>query len=312
MVLPIIGYSGKNNVYADYNKENQNVPQLVAVLEGVGEHKYPWMINADLDRDGFNEASNPLPANPPHNDGNVISDSDDNTNYWLPENTGEISHPEDKDTDISKPQNTVPTEVPQFQFQEVTRDYFKDALFIGDSRTVGLSEYSGWKEPTFYADEGMSIYDIFQRKIANVNGREVTIIDALKAKSYGKIYIMLGINELGTGTTKTFVHQYRKVIEKIQTLQPNAIIFVEGIMNVTKEKSSKDPIFNNINIKKRNVGLSHLANNKEIYYINVNEVLVDKKGNIPSEYTFDCIHLKAAYYKIWTEFLLKHGVASPE
>lgn len=195
-----------------------------------------------------------------------------------------------------------------YQFTTVEKSYFDDALFIGDSRTVGLSEYSGWDNPTYYADVGLTIYDVFDKKIAEVNGKKTTIDKALEQQNFQKIYIMLGINELGRGTTKTFIEEYKKVTEKIQKLQPDAIIFVEGIMNVSKKKSDSDPIFNNKNIKDKNDQLALLADNKDIFYIDVNEAITDNTGGIPEKYTFDNIHLKAAYYSIWTDFLLKHGV----
>ncbi len=193
-------------------------------------------------------------------------------------------------------------------FTTVTKDYFNDALFIGDSRTVGLSEYSELTNSTYYADVGLTIYDIFDKKIVNLSDEKVTILEALGENKFKKIYIMLGINELGRGTTKTFVAEYQKVIAKIQELQPEALIFVEGIMKVSKEKSDKDPIFNNTNIKEKNDSIASLADYKSIFYINVNEAITDESGNLPSKYTHDYVHLKAAYYDIWTEFLLKHGV----
>ena len=196
-------------------------------------------------------------------------------------------------------------------FTVVSEDYFDDALFIGDSRTVGLSEYSGWKKPAFYSDIGLTIYDVFDKKIAKVDGKLMTIKDALHKKSFGKIYIMLGINEMGTGNAKTFTKAYKDVVEQLKTLQPDAIIYVEAIMNVTKEKSDHDPIFNNTNIGKRNKHLATLADNKQVFYIDVNEAITDSTGGIPAKYTFDNIHLKAAYYKLWTDFLLQHGVELP-
>ncbi|WFR55740.1 GDSL-type esterase/lipase family protein [Anaerocolumna sp. AGMB13025] len=204
--------------------------------------------------------------------------------------------------------NETGSEQDTYQFETVKESYFDDALFIGDSRTVGLSEYSGWKNPTYFADVGLTIYDVFDKKIAEVNGKKYTIDKALEKKQFNKIYIMLGINELGTGNTKIFIKEYKEVIEKIQKLQPEAIIFVEGIMNVSKKKSDSDPIFNNKNIKDKNDHLALLADNKNIFYIDVNEAITDKTGGIPQEYTFDNIHLKAAYYNIWTKFLMKHGI----
>lgn len=194
------------------------------------------------------------------------------------------------------------------KFVKVGKSYFNDALFIGDSRTVGLSEYSGWKNSTYYADVGLTIYDVFDKKIVKMNGKMITIDKALKRKHFKKVYIMLGINELGRGTTKTFISEYKKVVNRIKKLQPDAVIFVEGIMKVSKEKSDTDPIFNNKNITIKNDHLAKLADNKRIFYIDVNDAVTDKTGSIPAEYTFDNIHLKAAYYRLWTGFLLKHGI----
>ena len=194
------------------------------------------------------------------------------------------------------------------EFAVVKESYFDDALFIGDSRTVGLADYSGWKNTTFYADVGLTIYDVFDKQIVEVGRKKMTIEKALQEKSFNKIYIMLGINEMGTGNAESFTKAYKEVVDRIIELQPNAIIFVEAIMNVTKEKSDTDPIFNNINIEDRNNHLAALADNKKIFYIDVNEVITDSTGGIPAEYTFDNIHLKAAYYKLWTDFLLKSGI----
>ncbi|MDF2513770.1 MAG: GDSL-family lipase/acylhydrolase [Herbinix sp.] len=194
------------------------------------------------------------------------------------------------------------------EFVAVEDSYFDDALFIGDSRTVGLADYSGWKNTTFYADVGLTIYDIFDKQIVEVDKKKMTIENALQKKSFQKIYIMLGINEMGTGNAESFTKAYKGVIERIEELQPNAIIFVEAIMNVTKEKSDTDPIFNNTNIEDRNNHLATLADDKKIFYIDVNEAITDSTGAIPAEYTFDNIHLKAAYYKLWTDFLLKNGI----
>jgi hypothetical protein len=226
------------------------------------------------------------------------------------ETNPDTTKPDSDNPDGTKPEedNETGSDEDTYQFETVKESYFDDALFIGDSRTVGLSEYSGWKNPTYFADVGLTIYDVFDKKIAEVNGKKYTIDKALEKKKFKKIYIMLGINELGTGNTKIFIKEYKEVIEKIHGLQPDAIIFVEAIMNVSKKKSDTDPIFNNKNIKDKNDHLALLADNKNIFYIDVNKAITDKTGGIPQKYTFDNIHLKAAYYDIWTKFLMKHGI----
>ena len=43
------------------------------------------------------------------------------------------------------------------EYMTVEDDYFADAVFIGDSRTVGMFEYGGLEEvSTFYASKGLT------------------------------------------------------------------------------------------------------------------------------------------------------------
>ena len=205
----------------------------------------------------------------------------------------------------------IETEERTYEFQTVTEDYFNDAAFIGDSRTVGLFEYGGLEERAdFYAKISLTIYNVFSELLGKEEGtgKKITAEEALAQKQYGKVYLMLGINELGTGTTETFMEEYKAVVERIRELQPDAVIFVEGIMKVTADKNAEDPVFNNKNIEEKNAAIAQLADQRTIFYIDVNEVVCDAEGNLNAEYTIDEVHLKAKYYEIWKQFLLEHGI----
>lgn len=211
-------------------------------------------------------------------------------------------------TDVLKAEEAEKEKLPEFE--TVTESYFDDALFIGDSRTVGIKKYTDLGNASFYSETGMSIYNIFDKKLLEptISDEKKSLEDVLTENTYGKIYLMVGINELGRGTADTYFAEYSKVIERIRQLQPEAIIFIEGNMNVTKEKSDNDPIFNNVNIGIRNAKIAALANQKDIFYIDINEAITDDEGYLMDEYTFDDVHLKAKYYSIWKEFLLAHGI----
>lgn len=195
-----------------------------------------------------------------------------------------------------------------YTFTDVTQDYFDDAVFIGDSRTVGLRDYGGWDNATFYASIGLTVYDMFDTSIVEENGAKITVEEALSEHQFGKVYLMIGINEMGTGTVDSFMKAYEEAVNHIRELQPDALIFLQGIMYVKQEKSETDPIFNNPAIKERNDRIAMLANNHDIFYIDVNEVVTDETGNLNPEYTYDEIHLLGKYYSLWTDFLLKHGI----
>lgn len=193
----------------------------------------------------------------------------------------------------------------EYPFETVTEDYFDDALFIGDSRTVGLRDYTDLAEHAdFYCETSLTIYKVLEESFKGKG----TILEALSKKNYGKIYLMVGINELGRGTTEDFMAKYTEVVDTLHELCPDAKIMIQGIMHVSEKKSSADAIFNNSNINARNNAIATLADNVHFFYIDMNEAVCDENGNLNAEYTHDQIHLLGMYNDLWKQFLLEHGV----
>lgn len=196
-------------------------------------------------------------------------------------------------------------------YMTVEDEYFSDAVFIGDSRTVGMFEYGGLEDiSTFYASTGLTVYKIFDAAIVSVPGqkKKITVEEALQNNSFAKIYLMIGINEMGTGTVETFTEKYREVVEHLQELQPEAIIYIQGIIKVTTERSDQGDYINNEGIEARNRELEKLADNRRIFYLDVNPLICDETGGLVDSYTFDGVHLKAKYIPIWKDYLKENAV----
>ena len=200
-------------------------------------------------------------------------------------------------------------------YATVEDDYFSDAVFIGDSRTVGMYEYGGLEDiSTFYASTGLTVYKLFSAEIVSLPGqkKKITVEEALQQNSFAKIYLMIGINEMGTGTVDTFTEKYKEVLQHLQELQPDAIIYIQGIMKVTTERSNQGDYINNEGIDARNLELEKLADNQKIFYLDVNPLVCDETGGMVPDYTFDGVHLKAKYIEIWKNFLKEHAVLSED
>ncbi|MEG0962399.1 MAG: acylhydrolase [Lachnospiraceae bacterium] len=222
--------------------------------------------------------------------------------------TGEIREDKKEDAATEEVVQEVPvveTAAPQPRsFQRVEMNYLEDALFIGDSRTSILYEYAGWEQTDFFVKNGQMIWDIWDN---TMNG--VTLEEMLTQKKYGKIYIMLGINELGVGTADEFGEQFKTVVARVRELQPETIIFVEAIMHVTAGKDEENTYINNAEVNARNERLAQIPDNIMSFYIDVNEVLDDPAtGKLNGAYSFDGVHIQAKYIDIWREFLLNHGI----
>lgn len=188
--------------------------------------------------------------------------------------------------------------------------YFNDAAFLGDSRTLGISDYAGLAGADFFCDNGMTIYKLLgdDGVTYQKTGEKVDMKEVLQEKQYGKIYIMLGMNELGYGDTPMYLKQYLKVIRQIQEWQPGVIIYVMANLHVSREKNNMETEFNNININDKNVASARLANGKDVFYLDCNPLFTDEEGYLQADLTFDGVHLYAQHYDKWRDFLFAHGV----
>lgn len=204
--------------------------------------------------------------------------------------------------------NSIPDGIPwEENGQRADVSYLDDVLFIGDSRTATLQQYAGWDNATFYVKNGLTIWNVLEAKIAECEGELVTVDEALQKVKFGKIYIMLGINELGRGTPDTFAEEFGRVIERLKELQPDAVIVMEAIMHVTEAKDAEETYINNAEIDARNAKLKELADAQGVYWLDVNPVTDDgETGKLVEDYSFDGVHLKVKYIDIWKDFILEN------
>lgn len=196
-------------------------------------------------------------------------------------------------------------------YHTVDDSYFDDAVFIGDSRTVGMYEYGGLEETsTFYASTGLTIYKMFDSAIVSVPGqkKKITVEEALSEKQFARIYLMIGINEMGTGTVESFMKAYSEAVQHLRELQPDAVIYLQAIMKVTTERSEQGDYINNEGIEARNAEIAKLADDQKIFFLDVNPEICDETGGMVASYTYDGVHLKAQYIPIWLDYLKAHAV----
>lgn len=184
--------------------------------------------------------------------------------------------------------------------------YFDDALFIGDSRTVGLSEYGDLGDAEVVADSGMNVHEIFDKNFVTRSGEKKSLETILSEGQFGKIYLMLGINELGYDFDYT-VAKYGKLVERLREAQPDALIFLQANLHVTARKSAASDIYNNENIDRFNQAVRQMADNRKLFYLDVNELFDDEKGNLSETYTADSAHVLGKYYADWVEWMLEHA-----
>lgn len=184
-------------------------------------------------------------------------------------------------------------------------EYFADAIFIGNSRTEGFLMYSGVKPLRGYAELGLTVNTVFTDLATHIDGQYMPIMEAVRRQpDFGKVYIMLGMNELGWAYQQPYVDGYSKIIDTVREANPEAIIYVQSILPVTEVKSAEDEYINNPRINEYNERLRAMCEEKDVTFLNVAEALMDEEtGALPAEASLDGVHLQKEYCQIWYEYL---------
>lgn len=188
---------------------------------------------------------------------------------------------------------------------EVT--YLDDAVFIGDSRTQGLQLGTGLTAPRFLAERGLSVDKVKSEVLFELpSGGYGTVYDVLAEQSFGKAYLMFGVNELGWVYVDGFIDEFREVIHNIKELQPNIVIYVQGILPVTEEKSQDGDVYTNEKIQEWNPKIQQMAEEEGCVYLNPGEAFWNENKALPEDASADGIHLTGEYCQKWLDYLLSH------
>jgi hypothetical protein len=199
--------------------------------------------------------------------------------------------------------------------------YFDDACFIGHSLVVGMKNYFSLPNADFHAVSGISAsrmltYDRFplEETYEDENGQTRhelgTIAQVLEEKNYGKIYIMLGVNELGPEDDhlNMFDSSMRKLVDIVRSVQPNASIYLISITPIGRTRSEESVNFNRENAIRFNESLQQISLDKDVYYLDAFGAYADGSGYMPDDsVTADGIHILGGKYSILKELLLTHA-----
>lgn len=196
---------------------------------------------------------------------------------------------------------------------QVDLSYFSDAAFLGDSLTVGFSDYQinlGGALICGYTGVGPDAIVNRAAVKSPTRGQEVAL-DVLAAAQPKKLYILLGTNTLTTlGASDRFLAYYGQMLDMLrEALGADCTIYVESIPPVRPEAAAKKPGLASDVLRGVNEQLAQLAASKGCVYLDLWEALADGEGNLKEMLAApDGIHLSAGNgYGAWVTYLRNHA-----
>lgn len=199
---------------------------------------------------------------------------------------------------------TVPTEPPTTDpfANMVDESWYDNTLFIGDSRTIGLRDYARIGNAEYFCSVGMSVFNYESATAQDKNFERQALASLLSSKTYDKIFVNLGINEAGYPIS-SLMGSYKDLLDMIRQAQPDAVIILQGILNVSKNYADGRSYFTPDNINTINDEIRALSDDSSIYYIDINAYFSDANGYLDPDRTIDGCHLTEDAYKEWITYI---------
>ncbi len=158
---------------------------------------------------------------------------------------------------------------------------------LGDS----ITDWGEWNE-LFERD------DIINRGISGdtIDG-VLKRLDGINS-SVSKVFILIGVNDLGNGKSVDYVYDnYKKIVRMLK--QKNMQPIIQSILYVNPIKFHN---IKNSDIEELNNKLKKYAIENDLLYIDIN-VKLSKDKKLRSNYSYDGLHLNGNGYKVWKEML---------
>lgn len=194
--------------------------------------------------------------------------------------------------------------------QTVDSSFFDDAVFVGDSISLKLSYYAassgalGKAKFLVVGSYGVNnaVYDHPDTKLTYQGVKYQDIEEALAATGAKKVFIMLGMNDIGLyGIDKTITN-WSVLLDLIHSTCPNITVYIQSMTPVwTGGEKGK---LNNANVLKYNAQLKAFAESNGYKYIDVHPYMQDSTGGLATCYCSDSyVHLTNEGAQRWIAVL---------
>jgi lysophospholipase L1-like esterase len=166
-------------------------------------------------------------------------------------------------------------------------------FFVGDS----LTDYCEWGEL-------FGRCDIASRGVsADTTDGVLNRIGEVTARKPAKIFIMIGGNDFVIGrSVDTIEDNYRKIIRRIRAESPGTLIYIQSNLP-TVHRLLPLPREYIVGLNRR---LKSIADNRNIFFLDIYSRVVDKNGDLDAAYTIDGAHLNGRGYLIWRDAIREY------
>lgn len=202
--------------------------------------------------------------------------------------------------------------------EEELSTYYGNSVFVGDSIMVGFRNYCA-KQKTFAHDiqflaaGNFSAFNAMKPVTSNnvhpmYRGKKYQVWNAIPLIGSQRVFLLLGMNDLGILGLEGARDQYKLLIDKILETSPNVEIHLISVTYTLPDLGKKT--LNNENIAQYNILLQKMAEENGWGYIDLVTPISDGNGNLAAECCSDgYVHLSKTAYALWETALIDYAHA---
>lgn len=234
---------------------------------------------------------------------------------------------DESETEVTADTVSVSEDSPvTYEYVQADDSYFDNAVFIGDSISYGLELYVMGRRAagetvlgggTFLTSGslsyGNSLWEVSDQSVhPTYNGEKMKLEDAVAQIKPGKIYILLGTNDVALyGVEQTVINADTEISRMLEA-SPGAEIFILSTTpKYSPVESGTDGELKNSDIDALNTAMKQFAIDKGYNFLNIAPLFKDETGGLAADYCSDKegmgIHFTNAAYDIWIDFLYRYG-----
>ena len=221
--------------------------------------------------------------------------------FWMSGGTISLAQPQaaeasSQDEQASSSENSGTTSAAGF--------FLERTIFIGDSRTHGLSTYGYLPEDRVYAVDGSNQQTIQQQAFIDMgDGRLKTSGQALAISKPQNVLLAFGINGLPSLDETTFLEEYRNLVSIVKKSSPQSKIYIQAILPVSSAQELNVPKMSNRRIDAFNALLKEYAQQEGYVFLDFSDALKNNNNALASQYDAgDGLHFNStAYQRILAE-----------
>lgn len=182
------------------------------------------------------------------------------------------------------------------------------AVFIGDYFVFAAKDYGYFPYSSFVPATDLDMNTVQTKKNFKLEDKYVIAADYLASlQNIDTIYISFSAESVSWMDCPTFVKKYTSFLDSVQKAQPNAKIYIQSLLPINSAKAEKrEYTVTNEKIDEINQNLLAIAEERKLWYLDVNPLYKNESGELADEKTTNGIRLERAAYDSWRDYILTH------